>query len=170
MKQWILAAALFLGACGSQGGQGNGTTGSPEVSAQPSSTRAPYDAKLGEKIGLARVDADLSLKMLNVEVHSVALGMKKSPDGTPLSLMTIMAEANATEAKMRKAYVDVLDQLPDGDLRDAVKACFAADLQYVGLFGAEIGERGWQQQVDAAAAERDKAGSKLDAEMALAFK
>jgi len=160
-------AALLLAACSGAASEEAAAVTSPAAEAAPK----PQDAsKARDGIALLILDSKLNAMLIEAELRGIQLGNPKKANGEPLTVEGLQDEAKAMRQDLSGRYVQQIERLPDGDLRDALKQDFAAQDRYFGLFDSRLGSHGWASKLAEANEEKDRARSQLEMEMKLAFR
>lgn len=163
----LLAAIVASASC-------TGSSDAPAPAAQKTASipaeKPVYDQALRPKIGEATVLADLLSSLTLAEAQALANGARSTADGNPLTVILVMDNAHKRQGEIDASYGLIVDALPSGDLRNAVKEDWAATTRFLRLFEPAMADSGWSQRVSSAQAERDRTRSRLETEEHIAFR
>ena len=117
--------------------------------------------ELKGEIGLLMITASAENRMREMRLKLVLLGGGKDR----LTEADLIRMAYAKDREVGRQYRDILDKLPAGELRDALKQDAVAESRYLRLYGGDIDSIGWETQLAAAKADIDSTRSRLQFEI-----
>lgn len=144
----------------------NGSTAAPTASSEYRTPDAPSRDALQE-VGLLLIDSKLNAELSMMQLKLILQGAKSK--GGPNTVPELWAASNDRAREVQTEYKGVITKLPDGELRSALKECFAAEIRfYEALSAPNTADRRWLPAIHDAKEQRDIAASKVDAELQLA--
>ncbi len=121
-----------------------------------------------QEISVLGIEASISAKLVAANIELVTKGIKL--DGSPTNLTELVYLIHESGQKLSKKYADIINSLPDGELKEAIREAMFADEHFHRTASSIVTSKPgqWATDFQDALRRREEASARLSAEVKLA--